>query len=389
MKKSVLIVLTAIILTLFCSCSEAVTMMGGIIGSEKYVKWESISAEQTENGSKYKNYFDKLGDDQKKGYNNILKSVYESEESLPEKIEVPFMDADELSAVFEAIVYDNPDLMCFGRDCSIVTEGKYCYFRPKYTMDLEEFTQKRIFMENMADEIIGQMSASFTAFERELFIHDYIIKNCRYSRDGNFNNLTYSCIVDGFASCEGYAKATKYLLEKAGIECYTVIGDASDDGREPESHMWNLVNIEGGYYYLDTTWDDPNTSSGEASHIYFNLTQSEIEKDHSNFPVYFECSAKKYNYFNATGSLFKTYRWSDYEKMISLLAKEAKKGNDFIEFKFTNKTAYASAVYDLAKKGKAYSIVKSANRRYGTKIQSNNISYSQAEEFLVFSLKFE
>ncbi|MBQ7595411.1 MAG: hypothetical protein IJU45_01965 [Clostridia bacterium] len=389
MKKSALIIITALMLVLLCSCSEAVTMMGGILGSEKYVQWESISAEPTENGSKYKNYFEQLDDKQKKGYNNILKSVYEAEEEFPERVEVPLMSADELSKVFEAVVYDNPDLMCFGRDCSIITEGKYCYFKPKYTMDLEEFIQKRVFMENMADEIISQMDVSYTQFERELFIHDYIIKNCRYSRDGDFNNLTYSCIVDSFASCEGYAKATKYLLEKAGIECYTVIGDASDDGREPESHMWNIVNIEGGYYYLDTTWDDPNTSSGEASHIYFNLTQSELEKDHGNFPVYFECSSTKYNYFNATGKLFKTYRWSDDEKIISLLGKEAKKGGDFIEIKFTNKAAYSSAVYNLAKQGKAYDLVKSVNRRYGAKLKSNNISYSQAEEFLVFSLKFE
>lgn len=389
MKKLFRILISVFAVVSLCSCSEASTMIGNILESDKYVKWESISAEPTVNGSRYKNYFEKLGDDQKKGYNNILKSIYESEDSFPERVEVPYMSADDLSAVFEAVVYDNPDVICYGRDCSIVTDGKRCYFQPKYTMSFNEFKQKREYMESLADEIIAQMNTSYSEFDRELFIHDYIVKNCRYDRDGDFNNLTYSCIADNFASCEGYAKATKYLLEKAGIECYTVVGDATDNGREPESHMWNIVNIGGSYYYLDTTWDDPNTSGGEVSHIYFNLSEQEIRTDHSNFTVYFECNDNKYNYFNFTGSVFETYKWKDYERIIALMGAEAKKGNDFIELKFTNKDAYSSALYDLAKKGKAYSLARSVNFRYGTKLKSNDISYSQEEGFLIFSLMFK
>ena len=90
--------------------------------------------------------------------------------------------------------------------------------------------------------------------------------------------MTYSCIVAGSAACEGYAKAAKYLLEKAEIECFTLVGDAQNFEGETESHMWNIVNIDGEYYHLDTTWDDPDGSESGMSHIYMNLNDDEIKK---------------------------------------------------------------------------------------------------------------
>lgn len=57
--------------------------------------------------------------------------------------------------------------------------------------------------------------------------------------------------------CEGYAKAFKYLCDQTdfsnNVECYIV------SGHIPESHMWNLVRINGRSYLVDVTNSDTSS----------------------------------------------------------------------------------------------------------------------------------
>ncbi len=50
--------------------------------------------------------------------------------------------------------------------------------------------------------------------------------------------------------CVGYAQAFCKIAEKAGIKTYVV-------SSEKLQHAWNMVNINGEYYFVDCTWDDP------------------------------------------------------------------------------------------------------------------------------------
>lgn len=58
--------------------------------------------------------------------------------------------------------------------------------------------------------------------------------------------------------CEGYAKAFKVLCDAANIPCVITTGNAySAPGANPESHSWNIVQIDGVWYLMDVTWNDP------------------------------------------------------------------------------------------------------------------------------------
>ncbi len=47
--------------------------------------------------------------------------------------------------------------------------------------------------------------------------------------------------------------------------------------------MWNLVKIDGKWYHLDCTWDD---GYGDTYFYgYYNLTDKQIEKDHTWDPL--------------------------------------------------------------------------------------------------------
>ena len=61
--------------------------------------------------------------------------------------------------------------------------------------------------------------------------------------------------------CEGYARAFQVLCDKLGIPCVLVDGVARESlVSVPESHMWNYVQIDGGWYAVDVTWNDPYVS---------------------------------------------------------------------------------------------------------------------------------
>lgn len=58
--------------------------------------------------------------------------------------------------------------------------------------------------------------------------------------------------------CEGYARAFQVLCNELNIPCVLVDGTAiSYPGEEPEEHMWNYVQLDGGWYAVDVTWNDP------------------------------------------------------------------------------------------------------------------------------------
>ena len=64
--------------------------------------------------------------------------------------------------------------------------------------------------------------------------------------------------------CEGYARAFKVLCDRLGIPCVLTEGFAKNGQWEtPELHMWNYVKIDGAWYAVDVTWNDPRVSGYE------------------------------------------------------------------------------------------------------------------------------
>lgn len=139
-----------------------------------------------------------------------------------------------------------------------------------------------------AVQIISKIiTPDMTDEEKEKAIHDYIVRNTKYDSE-NYNNKTipkesyspYGVLVLGYGVCQGYAEATQMLCEKAGLTCQVVHGEANSL-EQWGGHAWNLVQINGKWYHLDTTWDDPTPDRGNRiEYDYFNLTDEEIGADH-------------------------------------------------------------------------------------------------------------
>ena len=127
------------------------------------------------------------------------------------------------------------------------------------------------------------------------------------------NQNICSVFLNNRSVCQGYSKATQLLLNRLGVECTLVTGVVNVS----EGHSWNLVKMDGDYYYLDTTWGDASYQSLEGqddewlsdldivNYDYFGVTTSELLKTHViDNPIELpECTATACNYYVREGCL--------------------------------------------------------------------------------------
>lgn len=197
--------------------------------------------------------------------------------------------AQRLRTVFSAVYNDHPELFWLETAYS----GKYrrdgiCVeiaLRMNYTAQNLE-NSKAVFNEK-ANEILAQAASLSDNYAKEKLVHDALIDRITYNMGAEMNQSAYSALVNGQTVCAGYARAFQYLLQQLGIPCYYCTGYAG------ESHAWNIVSLDDGYYNVDTTWDD--TEGG--NYDYFNKTDQDYGRTHvrQELSVYLPpCNGQRY-----------------------------------------------------------------------------------------------
>lgn len=89
--------------------------------------------------------------------------------------------------------------------------------------------------------------------DKILKIHDYIVDNTEYDENGNDDENAYDLFFRGKSKCFGYADAMAIFLDKLGIQNFKTGSVA---------HVWNAAYIDGEWYHIDVTWDDPVVENG-------------------------------------------------------------------------------------------------------------------------------
>ncbi|MFJ7408848.1 MULTISPECIES: transglutaminase domain-containing protein [unclassified Lysinibacillus] len=128
---------------------------------------------------------------------------------------------------------------------------------------------------------------SMTQFQKVKAVNDYIVSNTTYGTKTKASpHSAYALLFEGQAVCQGYALSAYKMLEQAGIETKYIVGYVNGN----EAHAWNMVKVDGKWYHLDTTWNDPLPNRiGASSYDYFLVTDAQLKKDHnwitSNYPA--------------------------------------------------------------------------------------------------------
>lgn len=130
----------------------------------------------------------------------------------------------------------------------------------------------------IVDKVIKEkLNNNMPTREKIKIIHDYIIDNAEYDKlkyenknDATYkSNTAYGVLVQGYGTCNGYADAMAIFLDKLNIINYKISNS---------EHIWNLVYLDGKWYHLDLTWDDPISDVNINRDTYFLITTSELEE---------------------------------------------------------------------------------------------------------------
>ena len=115
--------------------------------------------------------------------------------------------------------------------------------------------------------------------KKALVLHNWLINNCHYDETKKCHDENI-LLTEGYGVCEAYANAYHSLLSKAGVASGNFDSDSMD-------HRWSVVRIDGKWYHVDCTWDDPTVGpknappiSGTERQNYFLLRDAQMKKDH-------------------------------------------------------------------------------------------------------------
>lgn len=106
-------------------------------------------------------------------------------------------------------------------------------------------------------------------------IHDYIVRHVTYDKDMK-KFTAYEALTAGKTVCQGYALLMQAMLEAAHISGKIIEGEAGG-----LLHAWNLVQLDGHWYHIDVTWDDPiSDHNNKGVYTYYMRTDQEMKTDH-------------------------------------------------------------------------------------------------------------
>lgn len=328
----------------------------------------------------YKYYYNHLNPTEQEAYTLITSQLPD----FPERITVPNLTSDEVQEVYTAISYDNPEFFFLGNSCQYMRFGALFYFQPSYKLTKDAYAQQMAAVEETANQLIAQVPADASDFEKELFVHDALGERADYATGSDTVYTPYGLLVDRKANCEGYSRTAQYLLKRLGVVCRVISGTGVNENGT-ENHMWNVVTISGRDYNMDATWDDYIIDSGsgmtsnEPSHVFFNATKDEMRNDHQpdDEAVWDSCIWGDLNYYEWNGLLCDSYE-SASTAITRNLPAVLNEGKTTLELKFTSDAAYQKAKIQLIDNDRIYYLISGANvlARPGNKVSSSRLQYN-------------
>lgn len=265
--------------------------------SEYYAPIESKEAYNALENDKMRELYDVLFENIYFVYPQAEDGEYKTKQAV---IEESALTEAQVRLTIKALTDDNPEIFWLSSTFGFLIHEELSYtavqLYSRYSPDelktrVEDFTTS-------VNEIFTKLQKGMSEYQRELFIHDYIVDNCEYDESVILTEDTttlrsdvfesFGAIVDNLAVCEGYSRAFQMLCHGVGIECINLVGESED-----VLHMWSAVELGGDWYYVDTTWDDNDDEAFK--YDYFNINEKQLTKDHEFSPLVSEMSDEEIN----------------------------------------------------------------------------------------------
>lgn len=268
--------------------------------------------------------------EEKKLYDDIVSGI----ENLRYKIcDEDAYSIEEWTKIYGMVYNQEPRLFYMN---SKVKVGKLFYT----TKSSDVINQMQKDIDATADKLVSEAAGKSSTFEKLKVFHDYLVLNSSFefsSGNQDYNTSIYNAFGSGEAQgniqCNGYAKAMQYLCDKSGIVSMVVTGESA----EGASHAWNVVDVDGKWYNIDCTWDDPLMDPPNYKNIRYNfflvpdkwihnVTHMHVNQQKlssGKYLTYFTppaCTETAQNYFIKSG-----YVYNDFASADAALKAEIKK----------------------------------------------------------------
>jgi len=165
--------------------------------------------------------------------------------------------------------------------------------------------EQAAYVEMNAQEIVASIEKNArTDVEKIKAVNDYIVANTAYTEQTKSSpHSAYTVLAEHGGVCQGYALLAHTLLQKLGFETQYIVGYVGQEG-----HAWNLIKLDGQWYHLDTTWNDPVPDrKGAIRYQYFLVDDRTMARDHTWIAN---------DYPKATSTLYSYYQDIDFPAQV-------------------------------------------------------------------------
>lgn len=327
---------------------------------------EASSLSMEEHAGKY--YYESLNADEQLWYREMYAVMIAMEtEMVLSKEANETVGADGLDKIFNCVMNDNPNLFYVeGYTYTLYTYGEELdrvAFSGTYSMSRTEKEEIQVMIDSAVDTCLAGVSLDASQYEKVKYVYEYIIFSTEYDLMAPDNQNICSVFLGGRSVCQGYAKAIQYLLNELGMEATLVVGSVHNT----ESHAWNLVKVDGEYYYLDATWGDASYQvQGDAagvaslpniSYDYLCVPYSEMSQTHTvnsvaDMPA---CTAMAANYYVMEGAYFYEY---DETALEAFFEKGYSQEKAFITFRCADATVFNTVFDELITNQKIFGFLE-------------------------------
>ena len=311
---------------------------------------------------------------------DVYEEIYHILITFGEDKPLSITEAERIGEIFQCVLNDHPEIFYVqGYTYTTYTRGDEVVrltLSGTYTMTPEEAAMCREGIDAYVSECLAGLSAEASDYEKVKYVYEYLIDHTEYQQDSLENQNICSVFLNGKSVCQGYAKATQYLLNEAGVFSTLVIGSVS----QGEGHAWNLVQMDGNYYYVDTTWGDASyqleektddaweQSSPDINYDYLGVTTEQLKRTHNLnnvVPLPF-CVSMDCNYYVKEG----TYLTSgDEETLKQLFETKFVQNKGYITLKCMDDTVYHAVRKILIEEQKIFAYLHQTD---GTVAYSDN-----------------